>query len=118
MKDTLQPGLSGRSTHLVTDDMSPPHLPVKVLSTPSMVELIEMTCLQLAQEHLDDDETTVGIHICVSHSAAASSGQEVEVACELTERDRRKLTFATTVTCGDTMVSEGTHERFVVSKDR
>ena len=115
MRDSLDVGLQGSSTYTVTEDMSPPHLPVKVLSTPSMVQLIEQTCLRTAQDHLDEDETTVGIHICVSHAAAAMAGQEVEVRCELTERDRKRLVFATTVACGDEVVSEGTHQRFVVS---
>lgn len=114
MKDTLQPGLTSTQTYTVTEEMSPPHLPMKVLSTPDMVGLIEQTCLAVAQEHLDDGETTVGIHICVSHEAAAAAGDEVAVACELTERDRKKLTFSTTVSCGETLVSQGTHDRFVV----
>lgn len=114
MKDSLQIGLAGSARHTVTDDMSPPHLPTKVLSTPSMVQLIEATCLLGVQEHLDDGETTVGIHICVSHAAAAASGEEVEVRYEMTERDRKKLTFTVGVTCGETVVSEGTHQRFVV----
>ena len=97
MKDSLAVGISGSARHLVTPDMSPAHLPNKVLSTPSMVQLIEMTCLTTAQAHLDDNETTVGVHICVSHSASVAAGEEVEVRCELTERDRRRLTFATTV---------------------
>ncbi len=114
MKDSLQIGLTGSASYTVTDDMSPPHLPNKVLSTPDMIRLIEATCLLAAQEHLDDGETTVGIHVCVSHSAAAASGQEVEVTCEMTDRDRKKLEFTTRVTCGDDVVSEGTHQRFVV----
>jgi predicted thioesterase len=114
MKDSLQTGLAGSARYTVTDDMSPPHLPNKVLSTPDMIRLIEATCLQTAQEHLDDGETTVGIHVCVSHSAAAASGQEIEVRCEMTDRDRKRLEFTTTVTCGDEVVSEGTHQRFVV----
>jgi fluoroacetyl-CoA thioesterase len=115
MKDSLEVGLKGGDTFTVTDDMSPPHLPVKVLSTPTMIQLIEQTCLLTAQEHLDDDETTVGIHVCVSHSAAAPSGSEVTVSCELTERDRRRLVFDVKVTREDEVVSEGTHQRFVVS---
>ena len=59
MKDSLQVGLSAERTYTVTDDMSPPHLPAKVLSTPAMIGLIEGTCLQAVQEHLDDGETTV-----------------------------------------------------------
>lgn len=114
MKDSLQIGLQGSARYTVTDDMAPPHLPNKVLSTPDMIRLIEATCLQAAQQHLDEGQTTVGIHVCVSHSAAAASGQEVEVRCELTDRDRKKLVFTTEVTCDDTVVSEGTHQRFVV----
>ncbi len=37
MKDSLQIGLSAERTYTVTDDMSPPHLPAKVLSTPAMM---------------------------------------------------------------------------------
>ena len=114
MRDTLTTGIRGGSSHVVTDDMSPKHLPAKVLSTPAMIQLIEATCLAIAQEHLDDGETTVGIHVCVSHSASVSSGATIDVACELTEIDRRRLVFETTVTSGDKVVSEGTHQRFVV----
>lgn len=114
MKETLQPGLTSTATYTVTDDMSPPHLSAKVLSTPSMVGLVEQTCLLLAQEHLDDGETTVGIHVCLSHEASVSAGESVEITCELTDIDRRKLGFITTVANGHTLVSKGTHDRFVV----
>ena len=101
MKPSLQPGVAGAATYTVTADMSPPHLPTKVLSTPSMVQLIEATCLQTAQLHLDDGETTVGTHVCVSHAASAAAGEQVDVTCEITEIDRRRLEFATRVTSGD-----------------
>ena len=114
MHDTLTVGLTGTETHLVTDDMSPPHLPTKVLSTPDMIRLIEGTCLTGIQQHLDDGFTTVGIHVCVSHSAAVASGEEVAVRYELAEIDRKRLVLNTTVTSGDTVVSEGTHQRFIV----
>jgi predicted thioesterase len=94
--------------------MSPPHLPNKVLSTPDMVQLIEATCLTGVQEHLDEGQTTVGIHVCVSHQAAAASGDDVDIHATLSEIDRKRLVFDTRVTCGDTVVSEGTHQRFVV----
>ena len=114
MKETLATGIRGESRHVVTEDMSPAHLPSKVLSTPSMIQLIEATCLAAAQEHLDEGETTVGIHVCVSHSASVTAGETIDIGCELTEIDRRRLVFETRVTHGDTLVSEGTHQRFVV----
>ena len=114
MLDSLAVGLAGSEDYVVTDDMSPPHLPTKVLSTPDMIRLIEGTCLQGVQAHLADGQTTVGIHVCVSHAAAVASGESVNVAYELTEIDRKRLVFTTTVTSGDATVSEGTHQRFVV----
>src|ERR1700704_4485937 len=98
MRETLTTGIRRRSAHVVTDDMSPGPLPSKVLSTPSMIQLIEATCLAAAQEHLDDGETTVGIHVCVSHSASVSAGETIDIECELTELDRRRLVFETRVT--------------------
>jgi fluoroacetyl-CoA thioesterase len=118
MKDSLGVGLESRAAHTVTADMSPGHLPVNVLSTPSMIMLIEGTCLAGVQEHLDDDETTVGVHVCVSHDAAAVEGQEIEVTSRLVIRDRRRLTFETEVTAGDTVLSTGTHVRMIIDTSR
>jgi fluoroacetyl-CoA thioesterase len=118
MKDSLVAGIVGTSRHTVTQDMSPPHLPRVVLSTPTMIQLIEMTCLAAAQGHLDAGETTVGTHVCVSHQAAVMEGEEFEVRARLTEVNRRRLTFAVEVEGPRGLLSEGTHERAVVSLDR
>lgn len=118
MHDSLAVGLEGRATYAVTEEMSPPHLPVAVLSTPAMIQLIEATCLTTAQSHLDDGETTVGTHVCVSHAAAAFAGEEIEVTCRLAAVDKRRLTFDTRVACGDRVLSEGTHQRAVVDLSR
>ncbi len=107
-------GLSASETFTVTDDMSPPHLPNKVLSTPDMVKLIEGVCLNGVQPHLDANQTTVGIHVCVSHQAAVSSGEQVEITGTISEIDRKRLVFDVRVMHGDAVVSEGTHQRFIV----
>ena len=114
MSDAVAVGLTSSATYTVTEDMSPPHLPAKVLSTPDMIRRIEQTCLQAVQPHLGEEQTTVGIHVCVSHESGVDAGQEVEVGCEITEVDRRRLVFDTTVTSGGETVSQGTHQRFIV----
>lgn len=111
-------GIGTEQRYRVTEDMAPPHLPVKVLSTPAMIQLIEGTCLAAAQEHLDAGEVTVGTHVCVSHVGMAVPGDEVVVTCELTEVDRRRLTFATRVTAPGGVISEGTHQRRVLDTAR
>jgi len=115
MKDSLIAGISGAADFEVTADMSPPHLaPRIVLSTPSMIQLMEQTSLQAMTEHLDGDETTVGTHVCVSHVAAAGGGDTVTIRFELAEVVKRRLKFNVSAHLGDTVLSEGTHERAVI----
>ncbi|MDY7101608.1 MAG: thioesterase family protein [Actinomycetota bacterium] len=118
MQDSLATGITNDATYEVTADMSPPHLSVGVLGTPFMIMLMEQTCLLAAQPHLDENETTVGVHVCVSHVAAAAVGEEVTVHGELTERDRRKLRFQVEARCGDRVLGEGTHDRMVIDTTR
>jgi fluoroacetyl-CoA thioesterase len=118
MKDSLAPGIAASTDFEVTDDMSPPHLPMKVLSTPAMVGLMERTCLESVLDHLDDGESTVGTHICVSHVAAAASGETVTVTSRLSEKTKRRLTFEVKATAGDKLLGEGTHQRAVIDTTR
>jgi fluoroacetyl-CoA thioesterase len=118
VKDTLAAGITGEQTVTVTEDMKPGHLPVAVLSTPSMVQLIEMTCLLAAQPHLDDSEVTVGTHVCVSHAGAVMAGEDVVVSCRLATVEKRRLTFDVNVTGPNGVISEGTHQRAVVDSSR
>ena len=111
MTTELAVGLEGSATHEVTADMSPPHLPAPVLSTPSMISLIEATCLSTVQPHLDEGHTTVGTHVCVSHDAAAMVGESIDITCRLDAIEGRRLTFDVRVTCGDRVLSTGTHQR-------
>jgi len=114
VKDSLQAGLAGTATHVVTAAMGAAHLPRVVLSTPSMIGLIERVCLLTVQPHLDDGEVTVGTHVCVSHQAAAGEGEEFTVTCRLTDVNRRRLTFDVQVDSATARLSEGTHQRAVI----
>lgn len=118
MNETLVVGISNETTHTVTKDMSPGHLPMVVLSTPTMVELIEGTCSSSVQEHLDEGEVTVGTHICVSHEAAAGEGEQFVIRSRLSQIDRRRLTFDVEVQGARGVISRGTHQRAVIRIDR
>ena len=118
MKDSLAPGLENAMEVTVTPEMSPPHLPRKVLSTPSMVQLMEQACLLGVAPYLDEGETTVGVHICVSHVAAAAAGEMVTIGWKLAEVGKRRLHFEVRAECGDRVVGEGTHDRAVIDTSR
>lgn len=118
MKDSLAVGLTNEMTHTVTKAVSPGHIPMVVLSTPSMVGLIEQCCLLATQPHLDEGEATVGTHICVSHDSAVGEGEQFVIRCRLTSVDRRRLTFDVEVDGPNGQVSRGTHQRAVISLGR
>jgi fluoroacetyl-CoA thioesterase len=118
MKETLAPGIEHEASFEVTADMAPRHLPVAVLSTPSMVGLIENTCLISVVPHLDEGETTVGTHVCVSHTGVANEGEKVTIRSRLTGVERRRLNFDVEVSSPRGVISEGTHQRAVIDTSR
>ena len=115
MRDSLKPGIAHEETTTVTPEMGVPHLgdAGNVLSTPSMVQFIEMTCLQAMTPHMDAGEQSVGTMVHVWHRAAVRTGDPVTCHCKLIERDRRRCLFEVRVDAGEVRIGDGTHERFV-----
>ncbi len=115
----LSPGIEYRTEVTVSADMSPPHLaPAVVLSTPKMIELMEIAATASVQPLLGEDRTSVGTHVDVSHEAAAKDGETVTVKSRLIDVDRRRLTFEVSVSVGDRVIGRGTHQRFVIDRGR
>ena len=90
-------------------------LPVKVLSTPGMISMMERCASILAFEHLPDGKATVGFEVCIKHVAGSMEGAKCKVTAKLREiADERKLRFDVEVTEGDRTIGVGTHERRVI----
>jgi fluoroacetyl-CoA thioesterase len=92
-------------------------IPVKVLSTPGMIGMMERCAARLALEHLPDGQATVGFEVCVKHVGAAAEGARCTVTAKLREvADERKWRFDVEVREGDRTLGVGTHERRVVKR--
>jgi fluoroacetyl-CoA thioesterase len=90
-------------------------LATPVLSTPSMIAVMERNAARLALEHLPDGQATVGFEVCVKHVAAAQKGARCTVHAHLREIvEGRKLRFDVEVREGERTIGVGTHERRVV----
>jgi predicted thioesterase len=113
MKD-IPLGLAHTTRHTVTTDGSAPHLSVPVLATPTMISMIEYCCIVAAQDYMDEGETSVGAHVCVSHEKPTFVDEEYVISCVLTAIDGRRLTFEVKVENERGLVSQGTHQRGVV----
>ena len=68
--------------------------------------------------HLDEGETSVGTHVCVSHEAAVNVGEHVTVWCRLNAVQKRRLEFEVRVEGPRGSVSNGTHQRAVINTSR
>jgi fluoroacetyl-CoA thioesterase len=117
---TLEPGIERTEEftadgRLLTDVRGT--LPVKVLSTPGMIAMMERCSTSLALEHLEDGRVTVGFEVCIKHVAAAQEGAACTVTARLREvEDGRKLRFDVEVRDGDRTIGVGTHERRVIDR--
>ncbi len=120
MKDSLAAGIANELKITTTPEMGVSHVGdgPGVFSTPSMIGLMERTCLEGLLPHLDENEQSVGTMVHVWHRAPVKIGEEVTCRSKLIEQDRRKLLFEVEVTAGDLKVGDGTHERFVINLDK
>jgi fluoroacetyl-CoA thioesterase len=127
MKPTLKAGLTHRFAYKVPDNKTVPFLYPEapafqtmpaVFATGFMVGLMEWTCMQLMEPHLDPGEGSLGIHIDVSHEAATPPGLTVSVDAECTAVEGKRLTFRVKAHDGIDLIAEGRHQRFVVPWDR
>ena len=117
---SLEPGIERSDEfevegRLVTDVRGT--LPVKVLSTPGMIAMMERNASILSLEHLEDGKVTVGFEVCVKHVASVREGTRCRVYAKLREVvDGRKLRFDVEVKEGHRTIGVGTHERRVIER--
>jgi fluoroacetyl-CoA thioesterase len=128
MRDTLRVGLTHRFSYRVPEDKTVPALfpeaaefqaMPQVFATGFLIGLVEWTCIQAANPHLDwPREQTVGTRVDVTHSAQTPPGKEVTVEVELTGVEGRRLTFRVSARDDVATICEGTHERFVIDAEK
>lgn len=113
----LTPGIKGEYNTLVTPEIAVDFLGLdtaRVLGTPYLIMLTEMTCRNSVKPYLEDGFDTVGTHVDIKHLAATPLGMRVTFRTELTGVDDRRLRFRVAAFDEKEQVAEGTHERFIV----
>ncbi|MEW7975427.1 MAG: thioesterase family protein [Candidatus Thiodiazotropha endolucinida] len=128
MKDTLKPGIKYTHKFQIPRSKTVPSLypeseefvlMPEVFATGFLVGFIEWACIKTINPYLDwPAEQTVGTHIDISHEAATPPGLEVTAIVELLKVEGRKLIFNVEAHDGIDLISKGTHERFVINKEK
>lgn len=88
---------------------------LEVFATPAMIALMEKTSLMSVSHKLSGDDTTVGTSVKINHLKASPVGAAIRCIAKLIEIDRRRLVFEVKCFNGETLIGEGTHERFIVN---
>lgn len=89
-----------------------------VLATPAMMALMENAAMLAVAAELPEGCTTVGGHIESSHLRPSKIGANVTATAEVTKVDGKKIEFKVSAYSGDTLLGEGTHQRFIVDRER
>ena len=111
-------GLEEEAFYDVTRDLTIDFIEPRVLSTPSMVYLIENTCRLMIKPYLDGDKESLGTMVNVKHIAATLEGKKVMVRAFLKEINRNRLSFEVDVYDEHEKIGEALHERVVIDKQR
>ncbi len=119
MKPEFVPGTSEEMTITTTTEMGITHLGPNVpsmYSTPSMVQLIEGTCVRLMSRYVDEGEQSVGFRVDLKHLAPTAVGKQVTSRVTLREVNGRRYVFDVEVHNEDGVkIGEGMHERAVIN---
>ena len=114
-------GIRGRQETTVTEANIATNVgsgKVQVFSTPMMIALMEKAAVLSIEPFLEKGQSSVGTHISVSHCAATPMGMHVWAETEVTEIDRRKVTFTVKAYDERGLIGEGTHERFIIDVEK
>ena len=117
----LQEGLTHTSQLKVTESvlaisMGSGDLPV--LATPAMMALMENAAMLAVAPHLPEGSTTVGGHISASHIKPTPIGETVTATATVVKVDGKKIEFEAKAHCGDILLGEGSHLRFIVDREK
>lgn len=128
MKTSLTAGITHAFKYTVPDSKTVPHLypeaaefqdMPQVFATGFLVGLIEWTCIQAINPHMDwPKEQTVGIGINLNHTAATPPGLHVTIKVHLVKVAGKRLVFEFEANDGIDAICKGSHERFVINSGK
>lgn len=121
MLQELKPGLTGTAETVVRETNTALAMgsgSLHVFATPSMIALMEQAACNAVAACLDEESTSVGTLVNITHNAATGMGKAVTATATLVEVQGRKLVFEVTAADEDKQIGKGTHERFIVNKEK
>ena len=117
----LETGIQGHQELTVTENMTAESMEsgcLPVFATPLMIALAEKTAMLSVAGRLSNGEDTVGSAVNIRHLSPSTIGTKVWCDSELVEIDRKRLIFHVAVFDEYGMIGEGTHDRFIIDREK
>lgn len=115
------PGLMGKAEMVVKEEDLVSHLgnlPIHVLSTPRLIQLMEEAAINAIQDIIPSDQLSLGTQVKIKHLSATPLGMNVTGHAILKEVQKNRLLFLVDAYDEREKVAEGEHERVLVSKEK
>jgi fluoroacetyl-CoA thioesterase len=117
----MVPGLTGKSEMVVKEEDLVSRLgdvPVAVLSTPRLIQLLEAAAIEAIRDFIPDDRVSLGTEVKIKHLSATPLGMKVTANALLKSVEKNRLFFLVDAYDEKEKVAEGEHERVLVSRER
>jgi len=117
----MVPGLTGKSEMVVKKEDIVSRLgdvPVAVLSTPRLIQLLEAAAIEAIRDFIPEDQVSLGTEVKIKHLSATPLGMKVTANALLKSVEKNRLFFLVDAYDEKEKVAEGEHERILVSKER
>ncbi len=117
----MVPGLIGKSEMIVKDEDLVRQfwdVPVNVLSTPRLIQLLETAAIEAIHDFIPTDQVSLGTEVKIKHLSATPLGMKVTAHALLKGVEKSRLFFLVDAYDEKEKVAEGEHERVLVSKER
>lgn len=118
---SLHVGMTYRMKKTVTKDQLASSVgsgALDVFGTPFLILLMEEACFYCVRDEVEENQSTVGTKLDVSHDSPTPLGAKVYCDCKLEEMDGRRLVFSVEAFDEFGSIGKGTHERFIVDNER
>ncbi len=115
------PGLTGRCEMIVKEEDLVSQwggVPVDVLSTPRLIQLLEAAAVEAIHDHIPGDQVSLGTEMRIKHLSATPLGMKVTANALLKGMENNRLLFLVDAYDEKEKVAEGEHERVLVSRER
>ena len=114
------PGLMGKAEMIVKEEDLVSRLgdlPINVLSTPRLIQLMEEAAVNAIQDIIPPDQLSLGTQVKIKHLSATPLGMKVMGHAILKEVHKNRLLFLVDAYDEKEKIAEGEHERVFVSKE-